>query len=156
MVNITTQFCFASVMAMIANSVTSDLLGTLNGLSQSLVALFRLFAPLISSPLIAWSFTQKFPFNAHFTFFVMAVVPLINFLLLLLIPKSINYPKEEVQYTKIIELDNIEDKNDIQQKDETTQQDVNPTNQTNTTKADSSEEQVNAIIIDEGENQIEL
>ncbi|BFU24680.1 transporter, major facilitator family protein [Entamoeba histolytica HM-1:IMSS-B] len=157
MVNITTQFCFASVMAMIANSVKNDLLGTLNGLSQSLVALFRLFAPLISSPLIAWSFTQKFPFNAHFTFFVLAVIPFINFLLLLLIPKSINYPKQEVQYTKIVELDDIKAKDETtQQKDETTQQNVNSPNQINTTKTSSSEEQAHAIIIDEDENQVEL
>ena len=95
--NMSNQFCFSSVMAMVANSVTSDVLGALNGLSQSLVALFRLIAPLVSSPIMAWSLGNEAPWNAHFTFFIISLVPLVNLILLIFIPKSINQPREFTQ-----------------------------------------------------------
>ncbi|ELP94920.1 hypothetical protein EIN_250140 [Entamoeba invadens IP1] len=91
----TNQFCFASVMALIANSVKSDLLGTLNGLSQSMVAFLRMVAPLGSTPLFAWSLGNQFPLNIYFPFFCFMAFGFIDFFASLFLPKSINFPKEE-------------------------------------------------------------
>ncbi|KAL7714253.1 Transporter [Entamoeba marina] len=102
------QYCFSSVMAIIANSVESNTLGALNGLAQSLVSILRFFAPLAASPLVAWSFTNKFPFNVHFAFVIVALVPFTNFLLSLLLPKSINEPKQvndDIQFSPLEDSD---------------------------------------------------
>ncbi len=59
------QFCFSSVFALISNSVPAQLLGSANGLGQSLVALTRSIGPVVAGVVYAWSVSspRPFPFN---------------------------------------------------------------------------------------------
>ena len=99
------QCMFAPIMAMISNSVTPDRMGTMNGLGQSIVSILRVLAPLIGSPLIAWSFGNTFPFDVHFPFFVLGGCSLGMFLIMLLFPKSLNSPKEAQTAEAEVELE---------------------------------------------------
>ena len=63
------QFTFSSVFALIANSVQPDVLGSVNGLGQMLVALFRMIGPVVAGPVYFWSINPPYegvrawPFN---------------------------------------------------------------------------------------------
>lgn len=92
-----TQNGFAAINTLVANSVTSELVGTVNGLGQGLVALMRSFGPASFSPLLAWSMSngRSFPLNVFFPFFIISIAPLFTAICSLFLPKSLNLPREE-------------------------------------------------------------
>jgi len=83
---------FTSVFQLIANAVPKSQLGSLNGVSQSGVALMRSFSPVISTTLISWTLTNglPFPLDYHFTFFILSLNVLIYLCISFVTPKSIN------------------------------------------------------------------
>ncbi|EKE38309.1 hypothetical protein ENUP19_0078G0016 [Entamoeba nuttalli] len=108
------QFALSTNQVLVGNSVTKNLMGSLFGLSQSLLAFLRLIGPLVSSPLVAWTLDQKFPFNIHFAFFVVSLIALLVFVLSWFLPKSINEPKpDEHDYSQL-----PKDEEDVEMKDE--------------------------------------
>jgi Na+/melibiose symporter-like transporter len=67
------QMLFSSVFALISNSTEKEAMGRVNGVSQSLVALFRAIGPPIAGNLFAWSIRdlgRSFPFNFFFNYLV--------------------------------------------------------------------------------------
>ncbi len=82
-----------AVSVLINNSVPSDQKGRLNGLSQSMVALFRIAAPAAGGSLFAWSTHNTiFPFNLYFVFIIISIAYAMEALMTIGIPKSINEP----------------------------------------------------------------
>ncbi len=74
-------------------------MGRVNGVSQSLVALFRALGPPIAGNLFEWSIRDErpFPFNYFFNFVLQMLFFGIVFGVSFLLSPQLNVPKEEQQ-----------------------------------------------------------
>lgn len=93
-----TQMVFSPVMTLITNSADFSDMGAVNGLGQSLVALFRSVAPAFGATILAWSFSSgyRFPLNHYAVFITMCLISLIPTVLTYWLSKTLNKPKNEV------------------------------------------------------------
>eukprot|EP01114_Cavostelium_apophysatum_P002428 TRINITY_DN1216_c0_g1_i1.p1 TRINITY_DN1216_c0_g1~~TRINITY_DN1216_c0_g1_i1.p1 ORF type:complete len:531 (+),score=102.18 TRINITY_DN1216_c0_g1_i1:165-1757(+) len=93
-----TQCMFSSIMQLITNSAHYADMGAVNGLGQSMVALFRAFAPAFGASMLAWSFENglSFPLNFFFTYWVTFLMALIPLFMSFYLPKTLNLPMNEV------------------------------------------------------------
>ncbi|CAH1762330.1 3451_t:CDS:2 [Entrophospora sp. SA101] len=73
---------FTSIMIMVNNSASHEILGTVNGIGQASAAFVRTIGPASSGSLWSWSLTNNldFPFNNYFVFIVMSLTSLIGFI----------------------------------------------------------------------------
>ncbi|CAG8737494.1 8021_t:CDS:2, partial [Ambispora leptoticha] len=64
---------FTCVTILVTNSVSPDVLGTVNGIGQTSASLARAVGPALGGMLWSWSLNNKlgFPFDRHFVFIVM-------------------------------------------------------------------------------------
>lgn len=87
---------FVSIMISISNSAVPELMGTVNGLAQTFVALTRAVAPVVGSSLLSWSLTNglPFPFTYQFPFFVLVILAIIILLISMRAPTSLNIQKK--------------------------------------------------------------
>ncbi|XP_057300510.1 uncharacterized protein LOC130633089 [Hydractinia symbiolongicarpus] len=80
---------FVTVNVFVNNSVTSDLVGSANGLCMSLTCLTRSVAPTLFGSLFSWSLENikdvgenknplGFPFNQYFTFYLLSIFSIFN------------------------------------------------------------------------------
>ncbi|CAG8642337.1 8762_t:CDS:2, partial [Ambispora gerdemannii] len=62
------------VLSMITNTVSREVLGTVNGIGQTIASLSRAIGPALGGTLWAWSLNNNlgFPFDHHFIFVVIA------------------------------------------------------------------------------------
>ncbi|XP_078597830.1 uncharacterized protein LOC144873911 [Branchiostoma floridae x Branchiostoma japonicum] len=88
---------FTAVNVMVGNSALPDFRGTVNGISQSLVAFARLLGPLIGGNLYAWTSGNglSWPLNFHLAFYLAVLIDVIILCLTLILPDSINKPRVE-------------------------------------------------------------
>ncbi|XP_066285071.1 uncharacterized protein [Branchiostoma lanceolatum] len=88
---------FTAIMVMVGNSAMPYFRGTVNGISQSLVALARLLGPIVGGNLFAWTTENglPWPLNFHLAFYLAALVNVIILCLTLTLPDSINKPRME-------------------------------------------------------------
>jgi len=91
------ELLFVCVMIAISNSAVPEMMGTVNGLAQTFVALTRSAAPVAGSSLLSWSLTNglSFPLNYQFPFLVLVVMGAGVTFLSLLAPPSLNIQKKE-------------------------------------------------------------
>eukprot|EP00026_Physarum_polycephalum_P006452 Phypoly_transcript_06495.p1 GENE.Phypoly_transcript_06495~~Phypoly_transcript_06495.p1 ORF type:complete len:526 (+),score=65.18 Phypoly_transcript_06495:182-1759(+) len=91
------ELLFVCVMIAISNSAVPEMMGTVNGLAQTFVALTRSAAPVAGSSLLSWSLTNGlgFPLNYQFPFLVLIVMGGGVIALSLLAPPSLNIQKKE-------------------------------------------------------------
>lgn len=93
-----------SVAVMLNNSVESNYLGTVNGLSMTISAVGRTFVPTVFGSIYSWSLSNKksvsmnknpigYPFDENFTFLVMTVFGIFNTLLVVQLSSNINKRK---------------------------------------------------------------
>jgi MFS family permease len=99
------QFAFSSVFALISNSVPPQLLGSANGLGQSLVALTRSVGPVVAGVVYAWSVStpRPFPLN-YFSAFVLVGLVMAGLLgMSFVFPISIDtpYAAQEVELREL-------------------------------------------------------
>lgn len=87
------NLCFAAVMILVNNSAPPNQGGSVNGFAQTLCSGMRAAAPTVGGSLLAWSLQNGLgmPFNQYFSFFFLSCSFLLQFLLTLLLPESINY-----------------------------------------------------------------
>ncbi|XP_078676973.1 uncharacterized protein LOC144913820 isoform X1 [Branchiostoma floridae x Branchiostoma belcheri] len=88
---------FTAIMVMVGNSAMPYFRGTVNGISQSLVALARLLGPIVGGNLFAWTTDNglPWPLNFHLAFYLAALINILILCLTLLLPNSINKPRTE-------------------------------------------------------------
>jgi MFS family permease len=86
------MWSFTSVFALINNGCRRRERAASNGIGQSAVAIGRSIGPLAGGIIFAWSASggQPFPFDYHFTFFLVGLVFVITGALAFLLPASIN------------------------------------------------------------------
>lgn len=97
---VTSQMQFTPIMILINNSVSYESMGTLNGISQSCVALSRAIGPTLGGILFAMSSNNDFfPFDVHLVFLLMTLDNVLCLFLSFLLPNSISHPKSESQET---------------------------------------------------------
>lgn len=87
---------FTSMFLLVNHSADSDLVGTANGMAQSVASLARGLGPLIGGLILSWSLSNglKFPFDHYFSFFVWALLHFSCTALSLALPKSIDSRKK--------------------------------------------------------------
>ncbi|GAA5798147.1 hypothetical protein HPULCUR_003547 [Helicostylum pulchrum] len=82
---------FTGLTIMVSTSATSEVLGTVNGISQSCLSLVRALAPTLGGTL--WSYSLKdgnsFPFDHHFVYYLIGIMAGISFIFSFLIPNSV-------------------------------------------------------------------
>jgi len=84
------------------NSVSRKNYGKLNGMAQSLVALSRMFSPVVGGSLFAWSLSVKtFPIDHRLVFYVISGVSLLMLVVSLLLDSSLNKPKVEEKVDQV-------------------------------------------------------
>jgi len=85
---------FVSVVLMVNNSVSNDKLGTLNGIGQSIIALFRALGPTIGAVILAWSsgLNENYFLSYRFIFVVMTLLTIGNALAALGLPYRVTKP----------------------------------------------------------------
>ncbi|CAG8557427.1 1999_t:CDS:10 [Ambispora gerdemannii] len=73
---------FTSITIAISNTVSREVLGTVNGIGQTTASLARAIGPALGGILWAWSLNNnlKFPFDRHFVFIVMSIIAFIGWL----------------------------------------------------------------------------
>eukprot|EP00058_Branchiostoma_floridae_P009004 XP_002594492.1 hypothetical protein BRAFLDRAFT_124963 [Branchiostoma floridae] len=88
---------FTAIMVMVGNSAMPYFRGTVNGISQSFVALARLLGPIVGGNLFAWTTENglPWPLNFHLVFYLAVLIDVIILCLTLLLPDSINKPRVE-------------------------------------------------------------
>ncbi len=90
---------FSSVFALISNSAEKECMGRVNGISQSLVALFRAIGPPTAGQLFAWSVAEtsaQFPRNVFFNYALQLGAFALIFLLSLGLSHDLNHPRDEL------------------------------------------------------------
>lgn len=115
------QMLFSSVFALISNSAEKKNMGRVNGVSQSLVALFRALGPPIAGNLFAWSISdlnRSFPLNVFFNYLIQALAFGGVFSLSLALHKSLNRPKEDQEKNEEKEMIVISNANSIDGEEE--------------------------------------
>ena len=90
----TVQILFNTVNVLIPNSVPNEKLAMAQASAQAAGAVAKAIGPTVIGILLEWSLApeRKFPFNYFFTFFILAFVCLVYFILSFFVPKSMNYP----------------------------------------------------------------
>ena len=90
----TVQILFNTVNVLIPNSVPNENLAMAQASAQAAGAVAKAIGPTVIGILLEWSLApgRKFPFNYYFTFFILAFVCLVYFILSFFVPKSMNYP----------------------------------------------------------------
>ncbi|CAG8649943.1 25221_t:CDS:2, partial [Dentiscutata erythropus] len=85
--------CFTTVFILINNSATSNVLGTLNGIGQTLASFARAFGPALGGFLWSWSLINNlgFPFNYSFVFILISFVAFIGHIQSSYIPPELGY-----------------------------------------------------------------
>ncbi|CAG8443190.1 1377_t:CDS:2 [Gigaspora rosea] len=80
----------------INNSAKSNVLGAVNGLSQTFASLSRSFGPALGGFLWSWSLKNNlgFPFNYFFVFLLISTVASIGFIQSFLLPDELGYMEE--------------------------------------------------------------
>eukprot|EP00026_Physarum_polycephalum_P005000 Phypoly_transcript_05026.p1 GENE.Phypoly_transcript_05026~~Phypoly_transcript_05026.p1 ORF type:complete len:610 (+),score=97.64 Phypoly_transcript_05026:206-2035(+) len=88
------QFAFSAVTAMVSNTCSLTQVGSINGFAQSLVALLRAFSPAIAGNLLAWGFSNGYPYplNQFFVFIMMSVGMGVSLAVTALLPRTLDYP----------------------------------------------------------------
>jgi hypothetical protein len=88
---------FTCLMVMINNSAVIKVRGSVNGISQSLVALSRALGPTVGSLLFAWSENNglPWPLNYHLVFMLCFIASIGLVLFSFVLPKSIEKKREE-------------------------------------------------------------
>ncbi|CAG8664492.1 12333_t:CDS:2, partial [Acaulospora morrowiae] len=83
---------FTPVMIFINNSTTSDTLGTVNGIGQTLASFVRSIGPAFGGFLWSWSLTnnRNFPFDNFFVFIVLSIAAFIGWIHSLSLPRDVN------------------------------------------------------------------
>jgi MFS family permease len=87
---------FVSLFILIGNSSLPETRGSVNGISQSLVAIGRSVGPVLGSILFAWSESngRGWPLDYHFVFNLCAVFGILLIFISFLLPKSIEKKRE--------------------------------------------------------------
>lgn len=99
------------IPALMCNSVPPSLMGSVNGLGQSMVAATRMIAPVVVGPLFAWSVAldRPFPLDLHFVFLALAVVAMCTLLWSIVsLPVTLNHPPDED--ATAVELTSVDEK----------------------------------------------
>lgn len=93
----TSSLVFCAVGLMINNAVSSETLGQLNGLSQSMVAAARFVGPITASVLFSWSISNglTFPFDTNLVYIIMFATHLFMFFASLILDKRMDVPFNE-------------------------------------------------------------
>ena len=88
---------FTSLNLMVNNASTPDILGKVNGLSNSIAALLRIIAPVTAPPLFAFIANSQIPIpvNVMLVFFISSTLAFCCFLLSWKVPKYINRHRTE-------------------------------------------------------------
>ncbi|EDO39928.1 predicted protein [Nematostella vectensis] len=88
---------FLAVFIFINNSVPSELLGTVNGLSMAVTSVFRALAPSASGSLFAWSISEGyklgFPFNVNLAFIFLGLIRLLSVVFCCFLSQDLNKQK---------------------------------------------------------------
>jgi MFS family permease len=92
------MFSFTSIFALINNGCRRRERGAANGIGQTLVSVGRSVGPLFGGIIFAWSAStgHAFPFDYHFSFFLLGVLFALTAALSLVLPKSIDKRMVEV------------------------------------------------------------
>jgi MFS family permease len=99
---------YSSSFTIIANSVSKDKLGRVNGVAQSLVGLLRGPAPVAAGRAFAWALTVNiFPINVWFCFFLQALLFVLLLLLSFMLDPSLKSPKPQEDPMEDTELAEI-------------------------------------------------
>jgi MFS family permease len=93
------MFSFTSIFALINNGCRRRERGAANGIGQTLVSVGRSVGPLFGGIIFAWSASSDnaFPFDYHFTFFLLGILFALTAALSLVLPKTID--------KRLVELD---------------------------------------------------
>ncbi len=92
------QMLFSSVFALISNSCEKQFMGRANGISQSLVALFRALGPPAAGNSFAWSVAEpgsSFPRNVYFNYGLQLAAFGLVLVLSLGLSRALNRPRDE-------------------------------------------------------------
>ncbi|CAG8438734.1 8723_t:CDS:2 [Ambispora leptoticha] len=75
-------FGYTSILIVITNSAPRNVLGTVNGIGQTIASFARAVGPALGGALWTWSLKNNlgFPFDRHFVFIVMSVAAFIGWL----------------------------------------------------------------------------
>ncbi|KAF0387778.1 MFS general substrate transporter [Gigaspora margarita] len=87
---------YTTIMILINNSAKSNVLGAVNGLSQTFASLSRSFGPALGGFLWSWSLKNNlgFPFNYFFVFILISTVAFIGFIQSFHLPDELGYMEE--------------------------------------------------------------
>jgi len=87
---------FTAVTLMVNHSVDPDLIGTANGIAQSMTSFSRTLGPLLSGIALSWGMSNGlgFPFDQYFVFFVLGLVLLLSVILSCILPQTIDARKK--------------------------------------------------------------
>lgn len=82
----------AAINLLINNSATSQVVGSVNGMSASVASLSRIVAPVVGGSLYAWTNSNNlgFPLDFHLPFFMMATITLIISSISLVLNSDVN------------------------------------------------------------------
>ena len=90
---------FTAIFLAINNASDDENRGAANGLAMLIGSTAKGLGPITASVIFAWSITgdnHSFPFAHHFTFFIIAFLTFILYLLLLFVPSAkLNGEEEE-------------------------------------------------------------
>jgi len=88
-------FAFTTVFVLVNNSVDSQSRATVNGIGQSISALFRAIGPTIGGNIFAFTLTKNlpWPFNFTFVFLLVGISLICSSLISRQLSPSINYQK---------------------------------------------------------------
>ncbi|KAJ6253215.1 protein zinc induced facilitator-like 1 [Anaeramoeba flamelloides] len=86
------SFGMTSTFILVNKAGPMEMNSRINGLAQVTVAILRALGPSIGGSLFSWSVTtkRKFPFGHHFSYFILALLPLCALLVTYTIPKRFN------------------------------------------------------------------
>ena len=99
---VATGYTFLGTFIFTNNSVSRRNYGKVNGTSQSFVSLSRMVSPIIGGSIFASSVAvSKFPIDHRLVFYVATSISILMFLVSLILKKTINKPKEELESTTI-------------------------------------------------------
>ncbi|BFU24091.1 transporter, major facilitator family protein [Entamoeba histolytica HM-1:IMSS-B] len=111
--NLVTQNGFSSISTLLVNAADVEYMGSANGIAQTFVSATRVLGPIIISPLLSWGLSNEFsyPLNQYLPFYILMIVGVINSIMMLFTPSSIDFVKtqnesnnqQEITYTELDE-----------------------------------------------------
>ena len=113
----TVQILFNTVNVLIPNSVPNSKLAMAQASAQASGAVAKAIGPTVIGIILEWSLLpgRRFPLNYFLTFFILAFVCFVYFILSFFVPKSMNYPYGV--YEKMLQEENEKKEKEKEKKD---------------------------------------